>query len=110
MMRMVPLLIVLFLFAMLGLAGCAPRSVTHARAEISLPGSAAVTPGQSLTLRLEDGGTAIVTTGKPYISALGEACVRITGSRSLGTACLRDGEWIGLPDIFISRPDEGARP
>ena len=68
-----------------------------------------VSPGQQLTLRLESGGMAVVTAGQPYISALGEECVQTSGHPLSGVACLRDGEWVGLSDIFIPRPSsEGS--
>lgn len=103
MMRMVPLL------AVLALAGCAPRAGVHDRAGSALPAFTAVAPGQSMILRLEDGGTAPVTAGQPYVSALGESCVRVSGHPGIGAACLRGNEWIGLPDIFLSRPGQETR-
>jgi hypothetical protein len=104
MTRIIPLLVVLIL------AGCAPRSGAFGRAGSAPPGFMVVAPGQSLSLRLEDGGTSSVIAGQSYVSALGETCVRITGHPSLGTACLRNNEWIGLTDIFHARPGQGILP
>ncbi len=99
-----------FLLIALVLAGCVPHPGASGRDGSLPPTNTTVEPGQSLTLRLEDGGTTIATAGQPYISALGEPCVRVSEHASLGAACLRGGEWIGLPDIFLSRPVERAMP
>lgn len=97
-----------FLVLTLVSAGCTPRLGVPARAGSGSPRFTAVLPGQSLTLRLENGGTDIVTAGQPYVSALGEECVHINEYPAVGTACLRGGEWIGLPDIFVPQPGAGA--
>ncbi len=72
--------LVLFLFVALTLVGCVPRTGAPGSAGAETPEIiTAVLPGQSLNLRLEDGGTAVVTAGQPYVSALGERCVRVAG-------------------------------
>lgn len=103
MTRMLALLVVL------ALAGCVPRYGAPGPSGRVAPGVTAVAPGQNLTVRLENGGTAAITAGQPYVSALGESCVRVDGYPGVGAACLRGGAWIGLPDIFLSRPGDGVR-
>lgn len=98
---------VLLLCIALVSAGCVPRSgVSEQVGRSRPPVFTTVLPGQSLTLRLENGESATVTAGQPYVSALNEACVQINDYPSVGAACLQNGEWVGLPNIFVSRPGE----
>ena len=92
----------------LALAACVPHSGSPGEDGMLSP-AFPVSPGQRLSVRLEDGGTASVIAGQPYVSALGEKCVQASGHPSVGAACLRNGEWTGLPDIFVSRPGEDTR-
>lgn len=103
-MRVVSLLIIL------ALTGCFPRTGVHTRVTDPVPALATIMPGQSLSLRLEDGGTATISAGLPYVSALGESCVRINRHPSLRAACLRNGEWVGLTDIFLAPPAQETMP
>jgi hypothetical protein len=99
---------VLMLCAALALAACVPHSGSPGENGMPAPEFLA-SPGQRLSVRLESGGTSSVIAGQPYVSALGEKCVQVSAHPSIGAACLRNGEWTGLPDIFVSRPNEEPR-
>jgi hypothetical protein len=86
------------------------RTISSISSISSIPSVPSVQPGQSLLVRLDEGGTVEAAAGQRYVSALGEECVEIGGHPSVRAACLRDGIWVGLPNIFWTGPGVDARP
>jgi hypothetical protein len=91
--------------------GCATRIETSPGQSVVSRADPYVQIGQSLSVRLEDGGVSRATAGRSYVSALGEECAEIDGHPTVKAACLRDDVWVGLRDIFKASPgEENARP
>jgi hypothetical protein len=95
-------------------AGCVPLSmmsrpdVLQTDPAVTSP---SVQPGQNLFVQLDDGSTVAAIAGQRYVSALGETCVEIDGYPTAKAACLRNGTWMSLQDIFWTSPEGvDARP